>query len=79
MSSFDLAGNAGTEPDLAIIDPADEHFDQSFADCEDYDRVVSDNQASLQHLIDPNDEQIGRYGNPWSLESFDFDSFRDHT
>lgn len=70
---------SGTNPEESITDPADEHFEQSMADFEEYDREVASHEFPFEDLVEPNHEILGDRGNPWSLQGFDLDTFRDRT
>jgi len=79
MTYFDFIGYPGAEPESAIIDPADEHFEQSLDDFAEYDRAIGNNEYPIEELAEPNDDQFGDRGNPMSLQGFDLDTFRDRS
>lgn len=79
MSSFDQGGRYGAPARAAIVDPADEHYEQSQADFQAYDNAIKDGTKSLEYLVESHSEQFGGGGNPWSREGFDLDSFSDRS
>jgi hypothetical protein len=80
MSSFNHpSGRISHSAGATIIDPADEHYEQSQADFRAYDSAISNATKSVEYLVEAHSEQFGGGGNPWSREGFDFDSFVDRS